>query len=180
MLMTRIGAPLALISGKSHGRSAKEPWDEPAEEAALKRRNIREHQIVDGVHEGCGRRGFGLCPHPAKCNPSENCCVEAEASPASVRESEAYGDDENRRANGGELWNAAASQKLEDQPKEDTSKEHFLDHWSGCAGQEDPMRGRNATEGLVKQSGDRPHATAGSKAGKNAIKPEPLTRGHPA
>jgi hypothetical protein len=65
----------------------------------LKRRKIREHQIVDGVHEGCGRRGFGLCPHPAKCNPSENCCVEAEASPASVRESEAYGDDENRRAN---------------------------------------------------------------------------------
>src|SRR4029077_3708028 len=55
-------------------------WD-----ATLKRRKIREHKIVDGVHEGCARRGFGLCPHPAKCNPSENCCVEAEASPASVR-----------------------------------------------------------------------------------------------
>src|ERR1700736_2015303 len=56
-----------------------------SEHATLKRRKIREHQIVNGVHEGCGRRGFGLCPHPAKCNPSENCCVEAEASPARRR-----------------------------------------------------------------------------------------------
>ena len=59
-------------------------------------------------------------------DPSENCCVEAEASPASVGESEAYGDDENRRANGGELRNAAAAQKLEDQPEEQASKKHFL------------------------------------------------------
>src|ERR1700676_3839149 len=136
-----------------------------SEDATLKRRKIREHQIVDAVHEGCGRRGFGLCPHPAKCNPSKDCCAEAEPSPARVRESEAYGDDENRRANGGELRNAAASQKLEDQPKEDTSKKHFLQHWSGCAGQEDSMRGRNSTQGLVKESGDQPHAGAGSKAG---------------
>ena len=85
-----------------------------SEEATLKRRQVREGQIVDCVHEGCGRRGFGLCPHPAKCNPGEDCCVEAEPSPASVRESEAYRDDENRRTNGGELRNAAASQKLED------------------------------------------------------------------
>jgi hypothetical protein len=103
-----------LVAGQRRCRKAAEDHDEAAEEAALKRRNIREHQIVDGVHEGCGRRGFGLCPHPAKRNPSENCCVEAEPSPASVRESEAYRDDENRRANGGELRNAAASQKLED------------------------------------------------------------------
>jgi len=131
-------------------------------------------------HEGRGRRGFGLCPHPPKCNPSENCCVEAEASPASVRESEAYGDDENRRANGGELRSAAAAQKLEDQPEEQASKKHFLQHWSRCAGQEDSMRGRNTTQGFVKRSGDRPDASAGRNAGKNAIEPEPLTRGHPA
>src|SRR5271163_1197201 len=111
---------------------------------------------------------------------SAGCCVEAEASPASVRESESYGDDENRRANGGELRNAAAAQKLQDQPEEQASKENFLQHWSGCAGQEDPMRGRNTTQGFVKRSGDRPDASAGRKAGKNAIEPEPLTRGHPA
>src|SRR5579864_7916485 len=146
----------------------------------LKRRKIREHQIVDGVHERCGRRGFGSCPHPAKCNPSQNCCVEAEASPASVRESEAYGDNENRRGNGGELRNAAASQKLENQPKEQAAKKHFLQHGARRAGQEDPMRGRNSTQGFVKRSGDRPDASAERKAGKNAVEPEPLTRGHPA
>src|ERR1700676_4522134 len=151
-----------------------------AEDARLKRGKIREHKIVDGVHKGCGRRGFGLCPHPAKCNPSENCCVEAEASPASVRESEPYGDDENRRANGSELRNTAASQKLEDQPEEQAAKKHFLQHGARRAGQEDPMRGRNSTQRFVKRSGDRPDASAGPKAGKNAIEPEPLTRGHPA
>ena len=97
-----------------------------------------------------------------------------------MRESEAYGDDENRRANGGELRNAAASQKLEDQPEEQAAKKHFLQHGARRAGQEDPMWGRNSTQGFVKRSGDRPDASTGRKAGKNAIEPEPLTRGHPA
>ena len=169
-----------LVAGQRRCRKAAEDHDEAAEEAALKRRNIREHQIVDGVHEGCGRRGFGLCPHPAKCNPSENCCVEAEASPATVRKSEAYGDDENRRGNRGEPRNAAAAQEFEDQQEEQASKKHFLQHWSRYASQEDSMRGRNTTQGFVKRSGDRPDASAGRKAGKSAIEPEPLTRGHPA
>ena len=51
---------------------------------------------------------------------------------------------------------------------------------ASSAGQENSMRRRNTTQGFVKRSGDRPDASAGRKAGKNAIEPEPLTRGHPA
>ena len=149
-------------------------------EAALKRRNIRKHQIIDGVHEGRSRRGFGLCPHPAKCNPSEDCCVQAESGPPNVGESETHRDDEDSRVEGGDLRHPAATQKLEDQPEEQASKQHFLQHGAGRNGQEDPMRGRNPTQGLLKESSDRPHASARSNAGENAIEPEPLTRGHPA
>jgi hypothetical protein len=96
-----------------------------------------------------------------------------------VRESETHRDDEDGCAERRDLRHPAAAQKLEDQPEEQASKKHFLQHWAGHDGQEDPMWGRNTTQGLVKESGDRPHGSAGSDAGKNAIKPEPLTRGHP-
>ena len=74
----------SLVGGKRRGRKAAEDHDEATEEAALKRRNIREHQVVDGVHERGGRRGFGLGAHPSKRDTGQNCCIEAEASPASV------------------------------------------------------------------------------------------------
>ena len=44
-----------------------------------------------------------------------------------MRESEAYGDDENRRANGGEFRNAAAAQELEDQ----RARRASIDKWEG-------------------------------------------------
>jgi len=70
----------------------------------------------------------------------------------------------------------SSPQKLEDQPEEEASEEHLLDHWSGRTGQEDPLRGRDPSQGLVEDPGKPPDAPGSGKTGDKAVKPESLTR----
>ena len=96
--------------------------------------------------------------------------------PVIVREREGNRREKHSRAGRCRLRHTPAPQKLEDQPEEEAAEEHLLDHWSGRTGQEDPLRGRDPTQGLMEDPGKPPDATGGGKTGDEAVKPESLTR----
>ena len=93
-----------------------------------------------------------------------------------VREREGNCREKYCRAYGRRERQAHAPQKLEYQPEEEAAKKHLLDHWSGRTGQEDPLRGRDPSQGLMEDPGKPPDATGGGKTGDEAVKPESLTR----
>ena len=85
--------------------------------------------------------------------------------PVIVGEREGNCRETDCRAGRCRLRHASAFQKLEDQPEEETAEKHLLNHWTRETGQQEPLRGRNTSQGLMEGPGYPPDASGSRTAG---------------